>query len=77
VGAGSATTVATTASVAGHRTSGVHRLFLAGASVTRSSPRASGLRPTYRDTMETPTSVCGLRTTGSRATPVGRPTISS
>jgi hypothetical protein len=47
-GAGGATTAMTTASAAGHRTSGVHGL-LAGASVTRSSPRASGFRPMCRD----------------------------
>jgi hypothetical protein len=70
VGAGGATTAMTTASVVGHRTSGVHEL-LAGASVTRSSPRASRPRPTYRDTTGTPTPVCGSRTTGSCATPVG------
>jgi hypothetical protein len=40
-------------------------------------PRASGLRPTYQDTMGTPTPVYGSSTTGSRATPVGRPTIFS
>jgi hypothetical protein len=76
VGAGGATTATTIASAAGHRTSRVHGL-LARASVTRSSPRASWLRPTYQDTTGTPTPVCGSRTTGSRATPVGRPTISS
>jgi hypothetical protein len=51
--------------------------LLAGASEMRSSPRASGLRPTYRDTTWTPTPVCGLRITGLRATSAGRPTTSS
>jgi hypothetical protein len=40
--AGGATIATTIASTAGHRTSRVHGL-LAGASATRSSPRASGL----------------------------------
>jgi hypothetical protein len=74
VGAADATT--TTASAAGHQASGVHGLS-AGASVTPSSPRASGPRPTYRDTMGTPTPAYGSRTTDSHATPVGRPMISS
>jgi hypothetical protein len=75
MGADGATTVTTTASTASHRTSGVHGL-LAGASVTRSSPRVFGHRTTYRDTTGTLTPMCGSRTTGSRATPAGRPTIS-
>jgi hypothetical protein len=75
VGADGATTATTTASAAGYRTSEVRGL-LAKASVTRSSPHSFGLQPTYRDATGTPTPVCGSRTTGSRATPVGRLTIS-
>jgi hypothetical protein len=65
VGACGATTAITTTSAAGHRTSGVHEL-LAGASVTRSCPRVSELRPMYRGTMGTPTLVSGLRTEGPK-----------
>jgi hypothetical protein len=60
-------TTMTTASAAGHQTSGV-RKPLAGASVTRSSLRASGFQPMCQDMMGTPTPVCGSRTNGSRAT---------
>jgi hypothetical protein len=75
VGADGATTATTTTSAAGHQASGVHGLS-ARASVTRSSPRASGPRPTYRGTMGTPTPAYGSRTTGSHATLVGRTLIS-
>jgi hypothetical protein len=50
---------------------------LVGASAMRSSPCSSGLRPMCRGTMGTPTPAYGSRTTGSRATPVERPTTSS
>jgi hypothetical protein len=46
VDAGGATTAATTATAAGRQTKGVHEL-LVRASATRSSLRASMLRPTY------------------------------
>jgi hypothetical protein len=46
VGADGATTATTTASAASYQASGVHGLS-AGASMTRSSPLASGPRPTY------------------------------
>jgi hypothetical protein len=76
VDAGGATTVTTTASAAGHRTNEVCGP-LVGASTTRNSLRASGLRPMCQDMMGTPTPACGSRTTGSHATPVERPTTSS
>jgi hypothetical protein len=76
VDADGATTATTTVSAAGHQASEV-RGPLAGASVTRSSPRASRLRPTYLDTMGTPTPVYGSRTIGSHATSGERLTTSS
>jgi hypothetical protein len=67
VDAGGATTATTTATAASRRTKGVHGL-LVRASATRSSLRASMLRPTNQGTMGTPTLACGSRTTGSLAT---------
>jgi hypothetical protein len=73
----SGATIATmTANVVGHQTSEVRRP-LAGASATRSSPRASGLQPMCLSTMGTPTPAYSSRTTGSHATLVERPTTSS
>jgi hypothetical protein len=63
-----ATTTTTTATTAGHQAKGVHGR-LARASATRSSLRASMLRPTYQGTTGIPTPACGSRTTGSLVTP--------
>jgi hypothetical protein len=64
VGADDATIATTTASAAGHQTSEVSGP-LAGASATRNSLHASGLRPMCQDTMGTPTPTCGSRTTAT------------
>jgi hypothetical protein len=70
VDVGSATTVMMTATAAGRQTKGVHGL-LVRAYTTRSSLRASVLRPTYQGTMGTLTLACGSRITSSLATPGG------
>jgi hypothetical protein len=75
-GTGGATTTTTTAAATGHRTREVHRP-LARASGTRSTIHAFALRPTCQGTMGALTPASGSRTTGSRAMPGERQTISS
>jgi hypothetical protein len=48
-----------------------------GAMIATTTASAAGHRPMCQDTMGTPTPACGLKTTGSHATPVERPTTSS